>query len=63
MDEDKEIVECSLPTCHCRMRADDAVWDETFDLPYCSYEHQLLGEDVSLSRKYEIENYVYGRLL
>jgi len=35
-----DLVQCSLETCIRCVRAEESIWDDDFDLPYCSKVHR-----------------------
>ncbi len=35
-----DLIQCSLETCTKIVRAENSIWDDRLDLPYCSKSHR-----------------------
>lgn len=56
-----DLIQCSLETCLKCVRADDALWDDKMDLPYCSRNHRSEDQTNQMLKTWDIEDYIlYG---
>lgn len=51
-----DIVLCSRENCSRCVKADDAVWDEDFELPYCSPSCLTIDKQSQAARNLEFED-------
>lgn len=54
------IVLCSHITCGTCVKIENAIWDNEYELPYCSKEHLNLDKEAQTARSMDFEDGILG---